>query len=71
MIDDIAANLKEFFNTNRTKDVSFRIKQLKNLKDSIKHYEPEIVQALRDDLRKFIRPKSVLFLKNLIIQLSI
>lgn len=52
MIDDIAANLKEFFNTNRTKDVSFRIKQLKNLKDSIKHYEPEIVQALRDDLRK-------------------
>lgn len=52
MIDDIAANLKEFFNTNRTKDVSFRIKQLKNLKDSIKHYEPEIVQSLRDDLRK-------------------
>lgn len=52
MIDDIAANLKEFFNTNRTKDVSFRIKQLKNLKDSIKHYEPEIVLALRDDLRK-------------------
>lgn len=52
MIDDIAANLKEFFNTNRTKDVNFRIKQLKNLRDSIKHYEPEIVQALRDDLRK-------------------
>lgn len=52
MIDDIAANLKEFFNTNRTKDVNFRIKQLKNLRDTIKHYEPEIVQALRDDLRK-------------------
>ena len=52
MIDDIAANLKEFFNTNRTKDVNFRIKQLKNLRDSIRHYEPEIVQALRDDLRK-------------------
>lgn len=52
MIDDIAANLKEFFNTNRTKDLNFRIKQLKNLRDSIKHYELEIVQALRDDLRK-------------------
>lgn len=52
MIDDITANLKEFFYTNRTKDVNFRIKQLKLLKDNIKHYEPEIVQALRDDLRK-------------------
>ncbi len=52
MIDDITANLKEFFYTNRTKDVNFRIKQLKLLKENIKHYEPEIVQALRDDLRK-------------------
>lgn len=52
MIEDIAVNLKEFFNTNRTKDINFRIKQLKNLRDTIRHYEPEIVKALREDLNK-------------------
>ena len=52
MIDDITDNLKEFFNTNRTKDINFRLKQLKALKTNIKYFEPEIVQALRDDLRK-------------------
>ena len=52
MIDDITDNLKEFFNTNRTKDVNFRLKQLKALKETIRHFEPEIAQALRDDLRK-------------------
>lgn len=52
MIDDITSNLKEFFNTNRTKDVNFRLKQLKAFKETIKHFEPEIVQALKNDLRK-------------------
>ena len=52
MIDDITDNLKEFFNTNRTKDINFRLKQLKALREKIKQYEPEITQALRDDLRK-------------------
>ena len=52
MIDDITDNLKEFFNTNRTKDINFRLKQLKALKETIRHFEPEIAQALRDDLRK-------------------
>ena len=45
-------DLKEFFNTNRTKDLNFRLKQLKSLKQTIKHYEPEIFQALKEDLRK-------------------
>ena len=52
MIDDITDNLKEFFNTNRTKDINFRLKQLKALKTNIKYFEPEIVQALRNDLQK-------------------
>lgn len=52
IIKDITASLKNFFNTNSTKDVNFRLKQLKALKDAIKLYEPEMFQALKNDLRK-------------------
>ena len=52
MIEEILKNIKEFYYTNQTKDLDFRIEQLKKLRDSFKKYEPEIVQALKDDLRK-------------------
>lgn len=52
MIEEILKNVKEFYYTNKTRDLSFRIEQLKNLRNAFKKYEPEIVQALRDDLRK-------------------
>lgn len=52
MIEEILKNIKEFYYTNQTKDLDFRIEQLKKLKSSFKKYEPEIVQALKDDLRK-------------------
>jgi aldehyde dehydrogenase (NAD+) len=42
----------DFFNTGVTKEISFRIKQLKILKNALKKYEPEIMQALYKDLKK-------------------
>ncbi len=52
MMNEILNNIKNFYNTNQTKQTDFRINQLKKLKNAIKKFEPEIVQALRDDLRK-------------------
>lgn len=52
MIEEILKNIKEFYYTNKTRDLSFRIEQLKKLRSAFTKYEPEIVQALRDDLRK-------------------
>ncbi|MFH0975717.1 MAG: aldehyde dehydrogenase [Spirochaetota bacterium] len=43
---------RDFFNTGSTKEISFRIEQLKKLKSALKKYEPEIMQALYKDLRK-------------------
>ncbi|MBB6214039.1 aldehyde dehydrogenase (NAD+) [Anaerosolibacter carboniphilus] len=43
---------RDYFETGRTKDVDFRIEQLKRLKDAIQSYEGEIMEALHKDLRK-------------------
>ena len=43
---------REFFNSGRTKDISFRIRQLKLLKKVIKKNEKEITEALKKDLQK-------------------
>jgi aldehyde dehydrogenase (NAD+) len=43
---------KEFFHTEQTKDVSFRINQLNKLKEAIKKHEKELLEALYKDLRK-------------------
>lgn len=46
-------NLKRnFFQTHITKDLEFRIGQLKNLKDAINRNEEEIIDALSKDLHK-------------------
>ncbi|KJZ89481.1 hypothetical protein ClosIBUN13A_CONTIG254g04115 [Clostridium sp. IBUN13A] len=45
MLDDVMEilnNQKKFFDTNKTKDINFRINSLKNLKKVIKKYENEI-----------------------------
>lgn len=43
---------KTFFASHETKNIDFRIAQLKNLKVAIKKYESEITKALYSDLRK-------------------
>ncbi|OUL25791.1 aldehyde dehydrogenase family protein [Nostoc sp. RF31YmG] len=49
---DIIRKQREFFQTGKTKDVDFRIAQLKILKQAILENEQAIVQALRADLHK-------------------
>ncbi|MEH2325793.1 MAG: aldehyde dehydrogenase [Nostoc sp.] len=51
-IGDIIQSQREFFQTGKTKDVSFRIKQLKNLKQAIIEYKQSIIEALQADLHK-------------------
>ncbi|MCO4454083.1 aldehyde dehydrogenase [Staphylococcus aureus] len=43
---------KAFFNTQQTKDISFRKEQLKMLSKAIKSYESDILEALYTDLGK-------------------
>lgn len=43
---------KVFFNTQQTKDISFRKEQLKKLSKAIKSYESDILEALYTDLGK-------------------
>ena len=42
---------KAFFNTQQTKDISFRKEQLKKLSKAIKSYESDILEALSRSLR--------------------
>ncbi|WP_445630652.1 aldehyde dehydrogenase [Nostoc sp. DSM 114167] len=51
-ISNIIQNQREFFQTGKTKDVNFRIEQLKNLKQAIIEHEQSIVEALKADLHK-------------------
>lgn len=48
----ILANQKAFFATQKTKDIDFRLIQLRKLKQNIKKYQEKIQQALWTDLRK-------------------
>ena len=49
---EIVSKQRAFFRTGKTKDYGFRKEQLKKLKDGIKKYEQQLVQALFDDLHK-------------------
>ena len=49
-IHNLVEKQREFFLTNKTLDVSFRIEQLKKLKAAVIKYQKEIEQALHDDL---------------------
>lgn len=51
-VKKLLENQKKFFVTGKTKEVSFRINQLKLLYNVICKYEREIIEALRLDLNK-------------------
>ena len=52
MIQEKIARQNTFFNSNQTKNVAYRIKHLKKLRDAIKKKEKEIIEALYLDLGK-------------------
>jgi len=52
MIDSLVLKQRAFFNTLKTKDLTFRIEALKTLKQGILTYQAEIYEALRKDLHK-------------------
>ncbi len=51
-IQDLYTKQKEFFNTNQTKDIDFRIDQLKKIRRILKESEEQIFQAIYDDFGK-------------------
>ncbi len=51
-IERIVENSKKYFNSNKTKDVNFRIVKLNSLEKSILKYSDEITDALKNDLNK-------------------
>lgn len=52
MIQQIITKQRNFFKTNQTKDLAYRIKHLKKLRDTIKSKEDRILNALYQDLGK-------------------
>ncbi|WP_250278458.1 aldehyde dehydrogenase family protein [[Clostridium] colinum] len=52
MYKNIIKSKKDFFKTNITKNINFRIQMLKNLKKSIIKYENDIIMALKKDLNR-------------------
>jgi len=51
-VSDIIQKQRQFFATGKTKDVDFRIEQLKNLKSAIASNQSRIVDAVKADLNK-------------------
>ena len=49
---EIIAKQRQFFQTGKTKDVTFRIAQLKTLKQLVIENKEAIIQALKADLHK-------------------
>lgn len=51
-ICEILQNQRRFFNSGKTKDISFLIQQLKNLKKAITENEEAILRACKSDMKK-------------------
>ena len=51
-IPDIHKRQKDFFNDNKTKDVKFRIEQLKKIKRLLKENEELLYKAIAADFSK-------------------
>jgi len=51
-VGNIIQNQRKFFERGKTKDITFRIEQLKNLKQVIIEHEQAIVEALKADFHK-------------------
>ncbi len=49
-INEIVVRQRNYFNTNVTLDVNFRINQLKVLKNAILSHEMDLIEALNKDL---------------------
>jgi aldehyde dehydrogenase (NAD+) len=49
---EILKEHKQYFHSGTTKDINFRIRMLRKLKEAIKKYEKDILAALHEDLRK-------------------
>lgn len=75
-ISRLVAKQREYFNSHATLDIEFRLDALRKLRDAIKRYESDLMDALYSDLRKsneeaFLTEFSIVygeiatFLKNL------
>lgn len=51
-ITELVSKQRDFFNQNTTRDLAFRIEQLKKLKSVLKDYEDDLLEALKQDIRK-------------------
>lgn len=51
-IKDLLDNQKKFYKTGKTKDLSYRIENLKLLYSAVEKHERDILQALKSDLNK-------------------
>ncbi|HLO50499.1 MAG TPA: aldehyde dehydrogenase [Kamptonema sp.] len=51
-VSEIISQQRQFFATGKTKDVAFRIEQLKRLKDTISSNQSRIVDAVKADLNR-------------------
>lgn len=51
-VSDIICKQRDFFKTGKTKDVAFRLEQLKTLKKAVIEHQPAIIEALKADLNK-------------------
>ena len=52
MMAMIVQNQHNYFSTQATQSLEFRVKALKKLHSAIKEYEPEILAAVKQDLNK-------------------
>ena len=51
-VQEILQQQRKFFSTGKTKDIAFRLTQLKNLKQAVLDNKDEIINALKADLNK-------------------
>lgn len=51
-LSDLIQQQRQFFATGQTKEISFRLEQLKRLKQAISDRKPEIIQAVKADLHR-------------------
>lgn len=51
-IGKIIADQRTFFNSGETREVRFRIRQLKKLRDALETYESRLLTSLKEDLNK-------------------
>ena len=51
-METLIKNQRDYFNTNETKPVPFRIRALNNLRDLLRNHEDEINDAIHTDYKK-------------------